>query len=268
MSQSGALSSSGSGGLIVEFLQGNSGGPVGPDPSNTINVVGTTSTGISVAGNPATFTLTINAAQSSTTQFGTIKLATNAQAIAGTDTFNAITSDDLKAKLGTQTAHSLAVFEGTSSALTALGVALDGQLPIGSTGNDPVLANITAGTGISIVNGPGSITISVSGDTPTWVDSAGGGLSNHTGYFATAAAVYTLPAGVANGDIVEIADFVGGGVVLTAQNGDKIRLSNTDSNVNGTATSTQIGDSMRLVYRLVGKVWVNIPSASGMWILG
>jgi hypothetical protein len=60
--------------------------------------------------------------------------------------------------LATLTAHSLYVGNGTT-APTALGVATDGQIPIGSSGVDPVLATLTAGTGISITNAAGSITI-------------------------------------------------------------------------------------------------------------
>jgi hypothetical protein len=60
------------------------------------------------------------------------------------------------------TQHSLQV-GGAAEALTQLGVATDGQLPIGSTGADPVLATLTAGTGISITNGAGSITIASTG---------------------------------------------------------------------------------------------------------
>ncbi len=103
--------------------------------------------------------------------------------------------------------------------------------------------------------------------TAPWLDSAGGALANHTGYFATAAAVYTLPAGAVNGDEVDIVDFIGGGVVLTAQGGDKIRIGNVDSSVNGTATSTQLGDSGRFVFRAVGQVWVSVGGVEGGWIL-
>lgn len=46
----------------------------------------------------------------------------------------------------------------------------DGQIAIGSTGNPPQAASITAGTGIVITNGPGSITIRASGS------GGGGGL--------------------------------------------------------------------------------------------
>jgi hypothetical protein len=107
---------------------------------------------------------------------------------------------------------------------------------------------------------------SIAGSSP-WLDFAGGLLVNHTGYFATAAAVYTLPAGAINGDLVEIVDFIGGGVVVTAQGGDLIRISNVDSSVNGTATTTQLGDSARFVFRAVGQVWVAVPGVSGNWLL-
>lgn len=61
----------------------------------------------------------------------------------------------------TFTSHSLLLGQGTS-AVTALGAATNGQIAIGSTGADPVLAGITAGTGISVSNGAGTITVSSS----------------------------------------------------------------------------------------------------------
>ncbi len=51
------------------------------------------------------------------------------------------------------------MYGGASNAITSLGVATNGQIPIGSTAAAPVLAAITAGTGISVTNGAGSITI-------------------------------------------------------------------------------------------------------------
>lgn len=44
---------------VIEFLKGNSGGPVGPDGSNIINVLGDNASGINVIGTPLTHTLTI-----------------------------------------------------------------------------------------------------------------------------------------------------------------------------------------------------------------
>lgn len=58
MSQGGELSVSSAPG-VVDLLEGNMGGPVGPDASNVIFLLGTGD--ISVSGNPATNTLTISA---------------------------------------------------------------------------------------------------------------------------------------------------------------------------------------------------------------
>ena len=49
-----------------------------------------------------------------------------------------------------------------TSAITATAQPTDGQLLIGSTSSDPVLATLTAGDGITITNGAGSITIDAS----------------------------------------------------------------------------------------------------------
>ncbi|MBU6231325.1 hypothetical protein KGP36_01550, partial [Patescibacteria group bacterium] len=60
----------------------------------------------------------------------------------------------------TLTAHSLQVGNGTG-ALTQLGVATNGQIPIGSTGADPTLATITGTANqINVTNGAASITLS------------------------------------------------------------------------------------------------------------
>lgn len=163
MSQSGALSSGGSGGLVTETLTGNVGGPVGPDGAFNINITANTVMGITTVGNPGTHTINIVASQASTTQLGTIQLATNAEAIAGTDTAKAITADDLKAKLGTQTLNGLPIGGGSGGAFTWTADPADGQLLIGFGGASPVLGTLTAGVGISIANAPGSITITNTG---------------------------------------------------------------------------------------------------------
>ncbi len=74
----------------------------------------------------------------------------------------------------TETAHSLILGQGTS-AFTALGAATNGQIPIGSTGADPVLATITQGTGITVTNGAGTITIAASGGGVTSLAGNSGG---------------------------------------------------------------------------------------------
>lgn len=64
----------------------------------------------------------------------------------------------------TLTDHGLLVGSGTD-AITALGVAANGQIPIGSTGVDPVLATITGTTNqVNVTNAAGSITLSTPQD--------------------------------------------------------------------------------------------------------
>jgi len=50
-----------------------------------------------------------------------------------------------------------------AGSLVSLPAAMNGQIPIGSDNANPVLATLTAGAGITILNGPGTITISSSG---------------------------------------------------------------------------------------------------------
>jgi hypothetical protein len=61
----------------------------------------------------------------------------------------------------TLTDHGILLGSGTS-AVTPLGVATNGQIPIGSTGADPTLATITGTANqITVTNGAGSITLSI-----------------------------------------------------------------------------------------------------------
>lgn len=67
------------------------------------------------------------------------------------------------------TANTLPVANG-SSAFTFQGPMTNGQLQIGNTGNAPTLGTITAGTGIAVTNGAGTIAIATTGASSgtTW----------------------------------------------------------------------------------------------------
>lgn len=54
-------------------------------------------------------------------------------------------------------------FNAGSGALGSVGPLTNGQLAIGSNGSAPQAATLTPGTGISIINGPGTITITATG---------------------------------------------------------------------------------------------------------
>jgi hypothetical protein len=183
VSQAGVNSLRTGGGSTTETLTGNSGGAVSPDAAFNINVVGNNTSGINIVGVPASNTLTVVAYQGTTTQQGTLTLATNAETIAGTSTAKAITPDDLKAKLGTQTAHGVLVAEGTSSALTALTVGTNGQVLLGSTGADPVFATLTSSdSSIAFTTGAGTLSLQVAGAVgKTITGNSGGALSPTAG---------------------------------------------------------------------------------------
>ncbi len=170
------ISSIGPGGTTTQFVTGNSGGPVPSDAAFNINILGDNTTGINTIGNLSPSTLTIFGLASSTTQVGTTRYATNAESAAqllGTASLtpanitslfstNPLPSSQGGTGLSSPAANSLIVTNG-SSAYTQLGVASNGQLPIGSIGSAPVLNTLTAGTGVTITNGPGTITVGLTG---------------------------------------------------------------------------------------------------------
>ncbi len=164
-------------GVFDETITGNTGGAVGPDGSGNINLLGDNASGITVVGSPGVSTLQIFGLPSTTTQIGTTRYATNAEAAAQSSTTAALTPSNIPSMFSTNplpasqggtglsspAAHSLLVTNG-SSALTLLGTAGNGQIPIGAIGSDPVLANITSTGGtINVTNGPGTINIDLAG---------------------------------------------------------------------------------------------------------
>lgn len=168
----------------ITTLTGTSGGAVGPDMAGNIDILG--SGPVAVAGNPGTNTLTISVAAATDTTEGIVELATNAETIAGTDTTRATTPDDIKAKLGLQTNHTVALGATDSAAINWSNAGTDGQVLIGATGADPAFASITSLDGsITITSGANSLDIATtasSGASVSWtpVLSFGGGTTGIT----------------------------------------------------------------------------------------
>lgn len=109
----------------------------------------------------------------------------------------------------------------------------DGQLLIGSTGATPVLATLTAGSGIAVTNGAGSITISAVSSDPIWsiVTAATNAVVN--GAYITDSAtqiVLTLPASAAVGTSISVAGLGAGGWRIAQNASQYIRV--------GTAVTT------------------------------
>lgn len=234
------ISGMGPGVTTVDFLTGNDGIEVPSDSGYNINVIGNNTQGINITGVIATSTLTVAGIDATTTQKGVLATASNAQAAAQSSSVVALTPSNITSLfsstylpasqggtgLSSPAAHSLLVTNG-SSAFTRLGTAGNGQLPIGSIGSDPVLATITGGTGITVTNGPGTITIAASGSSvvETITGNSGGALSPTAGNINV----------VGTGSVTTS----GTGSTLTAQ---LTGLTNHAIQIGaGTATLTQLG---------------------------
>ena len=131
----------------------------------TINNTGVTSavagTGIGVSAATGAVTITNN---------GVTSLAGTANQITASSSTGAVTLS-LPASVSTTnltlsglTANSF-LYSGTAGLLTTTTAPTNGQLLIGSTGAAPVAATLTQGTGITITNAAGSITVANSGVT-------------------------------------------------------------------------------------------------------
>lgn len=232
------LGSSGTGDIIS--LTGDSGGAITPVSGN-INILGDSTDGVSVVGTAGT--LTINIAAASTTQRGTLETATTAEAIAGSSSIVAVAPDGLQAKIGTQTAHGVAL--GNTGATSALswssagtagqafisgGASADGAYgTLGVVGGGTGLTTLTAhalyvGNGTSAptalaVGSTGQTLMGSTGADPGWTDSPSfsGSVTAGTSLTATAGDITaTLGNVVANGAAKQfqchggaVTDFIG-----------------------------------------------------------
>ncbi len=149
------------------------------------------------------------------------------------------------------------------------GQATNGQIPIGSTGNPPVLSTITAGTNISISNSYGSITISASGSGGfSWnhVTGTSQAMVSNNGYIADNASVVTLtlPTTSAIGDELEIVGRGAGGWTITYGTSQYIYFGNiTTTTTTGSLSSTNAHDSIYLVCTAANTEWTVTTGSQG-----
>jgi len=158
------------------------------------------------------------------------------------------------------TTNTLPVAQG-SSAMSFLGPLTNGQLLIGSTGAAPVPATLTAGSGISITNAAGSITIASTSSGVSWnnVTATSATMSVGNGYLANNAALVTLtlPTTAAQFSIIQIAGNGAGGWHI-AQNASQV------INFDATATTTGTGGSLASTNRYAC-VWLLCTVANTTW---
>lgn len=206
--------------------------------------------------------ITVDADAATESAAGIIEIATTAEAIAGTDDTTAITPAKLVDKLGALTANGIAYGGGTTSAVNWLAEATNGQLPIGSTGTAPALTTLTAGNGITITNGAGTITIDSDNSGMNWTEVTGTtqAMAVDNGYIANNVALVTLtlPATAVVGDLVQV-DGKGAGGWTVAQNaGQTIHFlaQDTTTGAGGSLSSTTQYDCLTLRCITADTDWV------------
>jgi hypothetical protein len=157
-------------------------------------------------------------------------------------------------------AHSLPVAEGSSN-FNFLGPLTNGQVLIGSTGADPVAGSITAGSGIAVTNGAGSITISATGNAPyTEVTGTSQAMSTNNEYTANNASLVTLtlPATANIGDEVTVNGKGAGGWTIAQNALQLVHLGSsvTTAGTGGSLSSTNQWDTVKLKCVTANTTWI------------
>lgn len=170
--------------------------------------------------------------------------------------------------------HTLPVAQG-AAAFHFLGPLTNGQVLIGSTGNDPVASTLTAGPGVSISNASGSITISGTGSGIGWTEVTGTTqlMVADSGYVSNNAGVvtFTLPTTAAFGTAISIIGKGAGGWLIAQNANQLIQVGSVASTtgVGGSVASTNRYDSIDLICTTANLVWTVLggPQSAGLTIV-
>jgi hypothetical protein len=169
--------------------------------------------------------------------------------------------------LSNPTAHSILIAEGASNFNPVL--LTNGQVLIGSTGLDPVAATLTAGPGISIANGAGSVTISGTASGIGWTDVTGAtqAMVADSGYTANRSSLvtFTLPATAAYGTGLAVVGKGTGGWTIAQNVGQNIQIGSLSSTIGagGSVSSTNQFDSINLVCTTANTTWTVLGGVQG-----
>lgn len=178
----------------------------------------------------------------------------------GTNTVTGLATDN-SAVLVTDGA-SVPVWSGTMT---------DGQVIIGSTGATPTPATLTAGTGINIANGAGTITITSTASGMAWSTIAGTSQAAvvDSGYISGNAGqtTVTLPATAAIGSVVGLEGLGAAGWILMANVGQTIQIGSQVTSSGGTLTSAAATDNVYVVCIVSDTTWrVQTTNSAGLTV--
>lgn len=165
------------------------------------------------------------------------------------------------------------VVYSTASALAISSALTNGQLLIGSTGLAPAVGTLTAGSGITITNGAGSITLSSSGGlTVVNVTGTSGAITVNSRQIANNAGLVTLtlPATAAVGDVIEVQGSGAGGWLIAQNANQTIRIGSVASTVGvgGSVASSNRYDSLKICCIVANNEFAALggPQSAGLTI--
>lgn len=172
----------------------------------------------------------------------------------------------------TTTQHAVLV-GGTSNTIVNKTLS-NGEVLIGSTGVDPVAATLTAGTGVSITNGAGSISIAASGGGLTWsvITGASQALAVNNGYIANNAGTvaFTLPVTAAVGTLIAVTGInnnTGWSIGLNVGQTIYFGSASTTTGVAGSLACTKTRDTVYLLCVVANTDWNVVDSIGNITVV-
>jgi hypothetical protein len=170
------------------------------------------------------------------------------------------------------TANSATLVTDTSGVPSWTSSMTNGQVLIGSTGATPVPATLTAGPGVSISNGAGSITISGTGSGIGWTEVTGTSqtMAADNGYVSSnpALVTLTLPTTAAFGTAITVLGKGAGGWKIAQGAGQQIHFGSVSSTAGATGylSSTNQYDSIQLICITANNEWACIGSQGNITV--
>ena len=167
------------------------------------------------------------------------------------------------------TGNSGIFYTSSAGAVSLTAPLTNGQLLIGSTGANPVVGTLTAGTGTTVVNAAGSITINATGGGMTWtvVTGTSSAMVPDIGYVSNNAGLvtFTLPVTAAVGTQLGVGGFGAGGWKVAQNAGQIIHLGSqvTTTGAGGSLASSNQYDSLVMLCVVANTTWIVLSGPEG-----